>query len=73
MNKETVDFSIWEAKNKLMKFRDIWGGMIDRQEIELCETKEDIHNLLDNYHDKLYEQLLDAQSQVYNFKKALNL
>tara|TARA_B110000211_G_scaffold212859_1_gene252843 strand:- start:387 stop:599 length:213 start_codon:yes stop_codon:yes gene_type:complete len=65
---------IEKVKKEMTDYRDLIGGsLLDSSDIEICETKEELAEIIDKHNDHLEGVLNDTQSALSRFKIKLGL
>lgn len=65
---------IEEIKKQMIDYEDLIGGqLLEVNDVEICETKEELALIIDNHNDHLEGMLNDAQSALMRFKQKLKL
>lgn len=63
-----------EIKNKMASYRDYFGSpLINSDDIEACESSEDLAEILDYHEQFIGDQCNEAQNSVNRFKRSLGL
>ena len=66
--------NIEKIKKEMTDYRDLIGGsLLDSADIEICETKEELAEIIDKHNHHLEGVLNDTQSSLNRFKRKLGL
>lgn len=65
---------IEEIKKKMINYIDLGGNsLLGKEEINQCETKEELAEIFEQYHDFIEAVANDTQNALLRFKNKLGL
>jgi len=63
-----------EIKSRMKSFTDFYGGdLLDISDIEACETKSELADIIERHRDHMECMLCDANSHLNSFKREIGL